>query len=248
MIEVILKDTIKEITEKTDLNTNCICGIFLYGSQNYELATEHSDYDFICLVTEAKQNLQVLHLKYGQVKIYKLAYFISRLRIGDLECYEILFTKYRFVNNQYKAIFETFVKNFSEIMDYDRLKRALVLKLQEHLRFLYRVKRRKESGFYSKKRLYWLIRVKNQLTRLIAKEDFVSSLIYPAPLRSELIKIKYMDNYLSKNKLEEVVLETERFIADLPEFKNRQLTCELSCFNTFYNSIKSERCHIHDSI
>jgi hypothetical protein len=92
---------------------NNFIGDFTYGSQNYGLDYEKSDQDTITLVREAEKPRQEIITSVGKTKIYTLKYFISRLKKGDLECYEILFTKFRNVNPIYENIFDNFVHAFS---------------------------------------------------------------------------------------------------------------------------------------
>lgn len=244
----LLNSIITEIKQQTMIFEKDIIGVFLYGSQNYNLNNTDSDFDFICLVTDNNESRQVIHLGNGQIKIYTMTYFITQLRRGDLECYEILFTNYNYINEHYKEIFLAFVEEFIKVMDYDRLKKSLVSKLKEHLDYLFWVNPRKERGFYSRKRLYWTLRVKNQLTRLISGETFQSSLAYQADLLEDLLKIKSTDNSLTEEELSTLIAELTDFIKSLPIYTNQTQSAECQCFSKFYNKIESKRYCINDSI
>jgi hypothetical protein len=241
-VEKIIDKYIDIVKQQLNIVEDDILGLFLYGSQNYELSYDKSDYDFICVTSKNLKENFTLHSDVGQIKIYTLAYFIAKLRLGDLECYEILFTKYRYINKKYLDTFSSFVNTFAKCMNYEKLKKALVKKLEEHLTYLFFVNPQKEYGFYSKKRLYWLLRVRNQLDRLILGEDFKSSLVYPSVLQEKLLKIKTIDNYLSKSKLEEILSDNETFISNLPKFNNLTTQEEQLCLARFYNEIECERC------
>ena len=170
-------------------------GIFLYGSQNYELSTNDSDIDAILLVVNANSDKTEINSCFGKIKIYTLQYFLRQLKKGDLECLEILYTKHRYLNTKYQQVFDEFSKEFSSVLQYERTKNALKLKLEEHLNFIF-WSANKTNEYYNKKRLYWAIRVQNQLERICNEETFESSLIYQSQLSYDLLKIKQNSNYL----------------------------------------------------
>jgi hypothetical protein len=165
-------------------------GIFLYGSQNYGLDYEGSDIDSILIVKSADRPKQELTVSTGKVKIYTLKYFIYRLKQGDLECYEILYTKYRILSSVYEKPFIKFIKEFSDCINYERVKRSLAIKLDEHLCHVLWLLTNPEKANYNKKRLYWAIRVCNQLQRIIEGEDYKSSLVYRPLYDCNLMDIK----------------------------------------------------------
>lgn len=87
----------------TDNNPNFI-GLFLFGSQNYNLSSEESDIDCILLLRDSTGFSKEVSTKYGKIKIYSLESFIKLLSRGIPQAYEILYTKYQIVNPVYKTI------------------------------------------------------------------------------------------------------------------------------------------------
>ena len=134
-------------------------GIFLYGSQNYGLDTEKSDRDAIIIIKEGKNASREVSYKNGVVKIYTLKYFLFRLQKGDMECYEILYTPHRFVNEKYEVVFDKFVTSFTKEINLDRIKHALALKLSEHLSNVGWLPFGYNGDKYHIKRAYWCYRV-----------------------------------------------------------------------------------------
>lgn len=212
-------------------------GIFLYGSQNYGLDYEESDADSILIVHSADKSKQELSTPTGKVKIYTLKYFIYKLKQGDLECYEILYTKYKILNPVYENSFMNFIKEFSEYMSYERIKNSLITKLDEHLCHVLWMMINKENARYNKKRLYWAIRVCNQLQRINDGESFESSLVYRDLLGCDLMQIKTVTNYLSIKEFSAIYKHLIEFIHSQHRYSRDILDSEEKCLSSFYTNI-----------
>lgn len=217
-------------------NENFI-GIFLYGSQNYGLNYEGSDTDSILIVKSAEKPRREVKLTTGKVKIFTLGYFIDRLKQGDLECYEILYTKFNSINSKYSKYFSEFVSEFSKYINYNRIRNSLRKKLDEHLCYIRWLITNPEKARYNKKRLYWSIRVCNQLQQIDSGQDFESSLIYKETLGYDLIKIKTITNYLSPMEFSEICKYLVKFLKSLPRYANEVLDKEEECLSELYKNI-----------
>lgn len=207
-----LSNQIVLVKQELNITDNNFIGIFLYGSQNYQLDYEESDTDSICIVYSADKSKQELQTSTGNVKVYTLKYFIHRLKQGDLECCEILYTKYKIINSIYEDCFVNFVKDFSVCMSYERIKFSLFNKLDEHLSCVFWIVFKKDNARYNKKRLYWAIRVCNQWERINNGENFESSLIYRDLLGCDLMKIKTITNHLSIKEVSAIYKHLVDFI------------------------------------
>lgn len=212
-------------------------GIFLYGSQNYKLDYEDSDVDSILIVRSADKQKQELQIPSGKVKVYTLRHFIYLLKQGDLECYEILYTKYKILNSLYEGYWTNFVQDFSNHMSYERIKRSLCNKLDEHLHHVLWIMINKDNARYDKKRLYWAVRVCNQLSRLNNGEDFESSLIYMELIGYDLMKIKTITNYLTSKELSEIYKHLVEFIRSQPLYSKEVLNEEERCLSKLYADV-----------
>ncbi len=226
------------IKQSLPIADNNFIGIFLYGSQNYHLEYEHSDVDSIVLVCSADNPKQEVSTSSGKIKIYTLNYFIYRLKKGDLECYEILYTKYKIINPLYKKSLAKFIQDFSGCVNYERLKYSLCIKLEEHLLHVFWIiTKNEEKARYNKKRLYWAIRVCNQLGRLIDGEEFESSLIYRDTIGYDLMKIKTITNYLSPKDARKIYDYLVEFIRSQPYYSKDVSDEEEKCFSNFIKEV-----------
>lgn len=220
--------------ERTDPN---FVGIFLYGSQNYRLDNSSSDIDVIILIKSANLSKQELSTFFGKIKIYTLKYFIYRIKQGDMECYEILYTKHNIINSIYEQIIQQFVQQFTQCMNYERIKFSLCQKLNEHLCHVLWIPNNSENARYNKKRLYWAIRVCNQLQRINDGESFASSLIYRDNNEYDLRKIKSTTNYLSIKEFNEIYKYLVQFNYSTPRCYKAITDDEEKCLSGFYTAM-----------
>lgn len=198
-------DIVKQLKEHLNITDSAFVGLFLYGSQNYGLSNETSDSDYICVVTDFGLTFNTVHTQHGQITVYSLHYFMNRLLQGDLECLECLYSDYTEVNSIYQNAFARFITDVTATLNPEGIKMSLNKKLIEHLSFLNMPKTGEDqNAFYSKKRLYWAIRVADQLSRITAGESFAESLKYPADKRDELVAIKTVEGYLNKTQFTEI--------------------------------------------
>lgn len=220
-----------------DIDDKNFIGAFLYGSQNYGLDTPDSDNDIIILVKEDEKARRELRASSGITKIYTIKYFLHRLEKGDMECYEILFTKYRLLNKEYEAIFDKFVNDFAEVINIERIEWALGRKLAEHLMNIAWIPFNRDGSNYHKKRVYWSYRVFDQLSRIINGEALQTTFTYNVEGREELLKIKTITNHLSTSKLTCDTREMNKIFAVLPRTCAALSEQESECFSRFYNEI-----------
>lgn len=222
-----------------DITSPNFVGIFLYGSQNYGLSTSQSDVDTILIVKKADSPKEERDLAQGKVKIYTVKYFLHRLQKGDLECLEALCTKHKYVNPIYDQDYIAFARDFIHVLNYERTKRALQFKLDEHLNHIF-WNIRKTNDRYNKKRLYWAIRVQNQLERICIGESFESSLIYNSNRPYDLLAIKQTSNCLSLRELNEIYNDLYKYFISLPKWSNKVLPEEEKICSNFYSKINKE--------
>lgn len=232
-----MQSTVDKVLQTLNILNEDFIGIFLYGSQNYKLDYEGSDIDTILLVRTSNKPKKEISTSIGKTKVYTLKYFLYRLKQGDLECYEILYTTHKIINPIYTNHFENFVQEFSDCMNYERIKSALYKKLDEHLCHVLWMIQNKENARYNKKRLYWAIRVCNQLQRINEGEDFESSLVYHSSLDCDLIKIKTIANYLSLKEFNEIYKYLVKYLHFLPRYSKEVLNEEEKCLSNFYISM-----------
>lgn len=105
-----------------------ILGIFVYGSQNYGLATDKSDVDTKAVLIPTLEQLalhpiktRTLELENGEhCEIMDIAHLIQNFRKQNINFIEVLFTKYCWVNPFYKDLWDYyFIEQNEYIAHYD---------------------------------------------------------------------------------------------------------------------------------
>lgn len=214
-------------------------GIFLYGSQNYGLDYESSDVDTIVLIRAADRPKQILTFESGKAKVYTLKYFLHRLALGDLECYEILYTQYNSLNPIYENEWSKFVANVSLSLCNPRLQHSLRKKLSEHLNQVLWLQTNPDNAYYNKKRLYWAMRVMEQLERMDV-EPFPQTLLYRGDGEYDLLKIKTITNHLSPKQLNDIYKRLRQALTTSREYVTYPTEEELQVFSWFYQAITTK--------
>ena len=218
---------------------NNLIGIFLYGSQNYGLSDSGSDMDTIVLVRTADQAKREVTMPFGKIKIYTLKYFLYRLKRIDLECYEILYTQFKYINQDYERAWVKFVSEFSKSIDYSCVNLSLNYKLQEHLHHIFWMLTNPEGARYDKKRMYWALRVANQMAQIDLGKTFTESLSYDySLLEYDIRQIKQKVNYLTNAQLMDVIKYANNILRK-PRAYNKAIPEQMEqTLSEFYNAIE----------
>ena len=107
---------------------NQILGVFLYGSQNYDLDTPFSDVDTKAIyiptfeeVVFEKPISKELHLPNGEhCEVKDIREFVKNLYKQNINFVEVLFTDYKVINELYKDLwYEVFYEYRDDIARYD---------------------------------------------------------------------------------------------------------------------------------
>ncbi len=106
-----------------------ILGIFLYGSQNYNIATEKSDVDTKAIIIPTVEQLAFKPVRVeiiefgdgGHCEIMSITHWVENLKKQNVNFVETLFTQYRWINPIYLDIWkETFLEKREDIANYDK--------------------------------------------------------------------------------------------------------------------------------
>ena len=191
IIVPMLNHHVEFFREKFPNYYKCIVGNFLYGSQNYELSTSESDIDSILIyVGEKIPNLyhSSIRVKNEEIKLFTVDYFCKKLEKLFLPSLGVFCTKYKnCIIPSCEDMFNTFpvdelCNNAKDLLLYN-----LKNKLYEHtieINHLAYFKERKDNLLYNKKRLYWAMRVYDQIDRIQNGENFSTTLV---PNNKELL-------------------------------------------------------------
>lgn len=110
-----------------------ILGVFLYGSQNYGLATENSDVDTKVVIIPTLEDL--CKNKKGFVKEYKyndekivvmdIIHLMDNFKKQNINYVEVLFTEYKWVNPKHNFIWDYLVEIREQIAYYNKERAVL---------------------------------------------------------------------------------------------------------------------------
>lgn len=104
-----------------------ILGIFLYGSQNYNIATENSDVDSVAIIIPSIEEVilkapvsKELHFDNGEHCVIKdIREIIKMWKKQNINFLEILFTDYFLINPEYTSYWNNFLSIRDRIVYYD---------------------------------------------------------------------------------------------------------------------------------
>lgn len=202
-----------------------ILGIFIQGSQNYGLDYSGSDIDTKCIILPTLEDicLNKKATSYTHVRDNNEHIDFKDLRVitGDfkkqnINFLEILFTKYRIINEDYAELFQPMFDNAEDIAKYDnyRFIRATAgMSMEKHKALeLDRPSQHDEIVKYgwATKQLHHLERLNLFIKRWVAGELFVDCLIDPRG--EEMINIKqygHLTITLEQAKKLAIELDTE---------------------------------------
>ena len=199
-----------------------IVGIFLQGSQNYDLDYEGSDIDTKLIIVPTfkdiafnKKPISTTHVCQNNehIDLKDVRLYIETFRKQNLNFLEILFTPYKIVNPQYAEFWQKLIDAREAIAHYDihrsiKSMRGIALEKYHAMEHKYPSKIEIiEKYSYDSKQLHHLMRVENYLMRYIAGESYEACLIPDEETAEKLRKVKEDNGYLS--------LEQARTLADL---------------------------------
>lgn len=189
-----------------------ILGVFLYGSQNYNLATEKSDVDTKAIIIPTTRQLifdpvktQTLDLPNGEkCVVMSIAHWVKNLQKQSLNYLETLFTKYRWINPKYKTIWDkTFEEWKDEIADCD-LERGIRSAAHQAINAL----REKQSG----KKLGMGYMLRKFIYERITLEPFSKSIWIESPLRNCIIELKEDKTFCTSRDFECLIQSIQKLI------------------------------------
>lgn len=107
-----------------------VLGVFLYGSQNYEMEYENSDIDTKAIVLPSFSDIvankspvsTTSEMEEGLCDIKDIRVMFDNFLKQNINFLEILFTQYSVINPKYEEIFSSVIHNREEIARYDNYK------------------------------------------------------------------------------------------------------------------------------
>ena len=103
-----------------------VLGVFLYGSQNYNLATENSDVDTVAIIVPTFSDLclrspvsKELNIDGEHCNVKDIREYMKMIRKQNINFTETLFTEYCWVNPKYKTIWNLFTLQKDNLVQID---------------------------------------------------------------------------------------------------------------------------------
>jgi predicted nucleotidyltransferase len=202
-----LIDKVQErIQEHYDIVSNKgyeVVGVFLQGSQNYELSYENSDVDskaillpkfndFVLNKTPISTTLVLDNNEHIDLKDIRLMFDCFKKQ--NINFVEILFTKYKVLNPQYKALFQPLIDNREMIARYNNYAAVnciagMSMEKVKALEHPYPTLLDKiEKYGYDPKQLHHIVRLREFIERYINGEPYSECLI--SKQKEYLIEVK----------------------------------------------------------
>jgi predicted nucleotidyltransferase len=220
-----------------------IVGVFLQGSQNYELDYKDSDIDTklivvpsfkdICLnkkpvsTTHVRANDE--HTDWKDVRLY-----METFRKQNLNFLEILFTDFYVINPMYKEEWDRLIaaREFIARMNVHRAVKSMKgIAMEKYHAMEHRYPTKVDiidMYGYDGKQVSHLIRVYDYLRRYIAGEPYKDCLIPSAHLRKIIMDYKMLNVYsleearvAAKAYLDQVTELADKFCADYPDYEEQ---------------------------
>lgn len=207
-----------------------ILGIFLQGSQNYELDYENSDIDTklivipsfedICFNKKPKSHTHVRendeHIDFKDIRL-----MFQTFRKQNVNFVEILFTEFKIINPEYEDLWNELIKHKEELARYNEFSavkcmKGMALEKFHALKHEYPSKVEVLAKYgYDPKQLHHLVRFNYFLKDYLSGKDYSECLITDKTIREELIDIKKGKYSLAEaEKIAEDNLEEIKKIAD----------------------------------
>ena len=186
----------------TSLGYN-VLGVFLQGSQNYQLDYEGSDIDtkaiiipsFVDFVLNCKPVSTTLVLPSNEhIDLKDIRLMHECFRKQNINFIEILFTKYRYMNPEYAELYQPMFDNNEKIAHYNNYASlncmcGMIMEKHKAMEHPYpTIIDKIEKYGYDPKQLHHIIRVHEFMSRYIAGVSYAECLIPADP--EYLIKVK----------------------------------------------------------
>ena len=203
MIDKRLKDHYLESLEY--FKENQIVGIFLQGSQNYQLDLPNSDVDTKLIVVPSfkdialnRKPISTTHIRANEehIDFKDIRLYMEVFRKQNLNFLEILFTPYSIINASYEYQWNRLVIEREKIARMNpwravKSMKGIALEKYHAMEHAYPSKVEVLAKYsYDPKQLHHLVRVDNYLTRYIAGESYEKCLIPTEEMKKFLLDIK----------------------------------------------------------
>ena len=217
-----------------------VVGVFLYGSQNYELDYDKSDVDTKAIVLPSREdiayNRQPVNIEIDMgdnciCDVKDIRKIFECFRKQNMNYIELLFTRYYKLNPIYEKVFSPMLEHAEEIARYNNYASVncmygMVLEKYNALTHLYpSIREKMERYGYDNKQLHHILRMKEFMIRYCDGEAYRSILI--PENKEELLRIKSKYVY-SLEDAKRIAKETCDFMKEYKESYLKNNSLEIS--------------------
>ena len=242
---------------------NNIVGLFLQGSQNYQLDNENSDIDTKLIITPSFKQLAMNtqpvstthirdnneHIDFKDIRLY-----MQTFRKQNLNFLEILFTPYKIINPLYATEWNRLIANREEIAHMNPWRAVKSMKgvaenKYKHMKhpFPSKIDTLEKYG-YDPKELHHLARVYDYMQRYANGESYESCLVPKEETRDFLLTIKQgvyslpMAEAMADFFLREIEGIEHKFCSNREDEEDKEMRDLLNnvCYNIMKISVENE--------
>lgn len=216
-----------------------IVGIFLQGSQNYELDIEGSDVDTKLIVVPTLEDIifnkppvstTYVRANNEHIDLKDIRLMFQTFRKQNLNFVEILFTKFKIINPIYEEFWNQLIEQNEMIARYDEYKAVKTMKgiaMEKYHAMEHKYPSKLaiiEKYGYDCKQLHHLIRVEEYLERYIAGEKYADCLISKMPEYLKAIKQNYYNlenaRLQAKASIEYIIFVVDKYCDEHSQTQN----------------------------
>lgn len=181
----------KEAVLKAGFSEMNILGIFAYGSQNYGVATDNSDWDTKAIIVPSYRDLvlspivsQEIHLENGEhCEVKDIREIVKMFKKQNINFLEILYTEYKWVNPMYQLQWQNyFIENREIITHYDTNKTVKSISGQA----IHTLKQNPTDG----KKVGNSLRLLRFLENFLTGANYSDCIVLPDNERQKIIELK----------------------------------------------------------
>ena len=222
-----------------------VVGVFLYGSQNYKMDTDHSDIDTKAIVLPKFDDIvdskdwvsKDIFLESGEkVDVKDVRLMFDCYKKQNINFLETLFTPYMYINPEYSGLFlGAVVKNREKIARYNP--RKAVLSMYGNMKTKYKSMlhraphNEKEIDLYgySLKDFHHIARINDFIQRYAEGQELYEATLVPKDVPTLIsYKEKALDLEEAKSLAEKMIADTEKLVNEkVEEWKDLQPNVEV---------------------
>lgn len=174
-----------------------VLGVFLYGSQNYNLATENSDVDTVAIIVPTFSDLclqspvsKELNIDGEHCNVKDIREYMKMIKKQNINFTETLFTEYYWVNPKYKTIWNLFTLQKDNLVQIDPDRTIIAAYHQAENTFIQLLNLEDNNKVSNGKKFVNIYRLIDFCYKFYNGKDFLSCIQQTGKNRERLLEIK----------------------------------------------------------